>query len=53
MEGGLPYDDAAVEVAKKFKFGKDTRQIKKIYGRWRRNLEVASDKRTDDMASDR
>jgi hypothetical protein len=52
MKAGVSYDDAAAEVTKKFKF-KDPRQIKKIYGRWRRHpFMMASDKQTDDMASD-
>jgi hypothetical protein len=46
----VSYDDAAAEVAKRFKF-KDVRHVKAIYGRWRRRL-VASDKQTGDMASD-
>jgi hypothetical protein len=48
---GLSYDDAAAKVAEKFKF-KDPRRVKTIYARWQQRMTVASDKRTDDMASD-
>jgi len=50
---GDSYDGAISKTAKKL--DREERHIKKIYARWRRYLEpqVASDKRTGDMSSDR